>query len=102
MRPAIQTESFARRITRWVNRGLNDIIQASPYTKYRVDLLTAGLEDNPVVNLSLADKRSILDEYRAKWDEFNPIEREQRKIDNFVGCSLQASAFGYLGDWERS
>ena len=32
--------------SRQVNRDFNDFIKAPPYTKYRIDLFAAGLEDN--------------------------------------------------------
>jgi len=40
------------------------------------------LEDNPTINLSLADKRRAFDEYRTKWDAFSPIQKWEREVDN--------------------
>ena len=77
-----------------VNRGFNDIIQTSPYIKYRLDLLDAGLEDNPAVNLSLAEKRRAFDEYRAKWYTLSPIQKQRREIDDFTGYTPKTSGSG--------
>ena len=102
----IQTESFGDRLFCQVNRGFNDLIQASPYINYRADLFAAGLEDNPAVSLPLADKRRAFDEYRTKWDDFGPIQKEQmRKLGNYGGGSCNASGagvFGFIADGERS
>jgi hypothetical protein len=54
------------------------------------------LEDNPSVNISLADKRRAFDEYRAKWDTFHPIQKLERKVDNFYP-DCHASGSGVHG-----
>lgn len=41
------------------------------------------MEDNPDVTLSLADKRKAFEEYRTKWDAFDPIQKWERKVDNY-------------------
>ena len=54
----------------------------SPYIKHRIDLYAAGLEDNPDVNISLADKRRAFDDYRIKWDAFHLIKKWERVVGN--------------------
>jgi hypothetical protein len=54
----------------------------SPYIKHRIDLCAAGFEDNPHVNISLADKRRAFDDYRMKWDAFHLIKKWERAVDN--------------------
>ena len=87
-----------------VNRRLNDFIHASPYIKYRIDLFAAGLEDNPSVNLTLADKRRAFEEYLTKWDTFNPIQQWERTIENF-GSRVQINCpgvYGFIAGREKS
>ena len=55
-----------------------------------------GLEDNPASNLTLADKRRALDEYRTKWDTFNPTHKWKRVVDNLY-CGPQVCGPGVYG-----
>ena len=66
-----------------VARDIHDFIQESPYIQHRIDLFAAGLEDNPASNLTLADKRRAFDEYRTKWETFNPIKKWESEVENF-------------------
>jgi hypothetical protein len=54
------------------------------------------LEDNPNVNLSLADKRRAFDEYRAKWDTFQPTKKWELEVDSF-SPDCQVSGSGVYG-----
>ena len=99
----IQAEPFGRCLLFQVNRGLRDFIQASPYTAYRIDLFTAGLEDNPAVNLSLADKRRAFNEYRAKWDAFKPTQKWEQEVENFHSHAgvHESGVFGFIAGEEQ-
>ena len=35
------------------------------------------------MNISLDDKRKAFDEYRTKWDTFNPIKKRELAVDSF-------------------
>lgn len=80
-----------------VNRYFRDLIQDSPRIVYRVGIFSAGLKDNPSANLSLADKHSILCGYRMKWDALSPIQKSERRVNNFTSYSPQASGSGVFG-----
>ena len=73
-----------------INRSFRDFIKNSPYIKYRIDLFTAGLVDNPAVNLTLADKRRAFDTHRMKWETFSTVKKWQR----IVGGGYRARAPG--------
>lgn len=64
-----------------VNRYLRDFIQNSPPIAYQIDIFAAGLKDNPIANLSLAEKRRLFNEYRARWDAFDPIGKSNKSFD---------------------
>lgn len=64
-----------------VNRYLRDFTQDSPRIAYQIDIFAAGLKDNPTVDISLAEKRRLLDEYRARWDAFDPIQKSSKSFD---------------------
>jgi len=54
------------------------------------------LEDNPASDLTLAEKRRALDEYRTKWDTLNPIQKWEREVADF-DYGHQASGHGVCG-----
>ena len=76
-----------------VNPYFRDLIQDSPHIAYRVGIFSAGLKDNPSVNLSLADKRRILCEYRTKWGALSPIQKSEGRTKNSP-MTFRASASG--------
>ena len=80
-----------------INRFFNNLIQASPYINYRLDLFDAGLNDNPAINLSLTEKRRILDEYRTKWDTLSFIKKQKQDIGGLARYARQASGSGIFG-----
>jgi len=83
-------------LLRWqVSRGFRDAIKKSPWIKHRINLYGMGLEDNPESSLSLADKRRALEEYRAKWDNFNPVRKWEPGAGS-AGCQW-ASVLGVYG-----
>ena len=76
-----------------VARDIHHFIQGSPYIQHRIDLFAAGLVDNPASNFTLADKRRAFEEYRMKWDTFNPVKKLEREVDNLY-FNHQASGSG--------
>ncbi|KAF9643840.1 hypothetical protein BDM02DRAFT_3191141 [Thelephora ganbajun] len=77
-----------------VNHYLRSFVQDSPYIKNRIDLFTAGLEDNPAVNLTLADKRKAFYEHRMKWRTLEPVKKWQRTIGSIFNTGSRATALG--------
>ena len=92
-----QADQLENPLVSQVNRYFRDLIQDSPRIVYRVGIFSAGLKDNPSANLSLADKHSILCGYRMKWDALSPIQKSERRVNNFTSYSPQASGSGVFG-----
>jgi len=52
------------------------------------------LEDNSATNLTLADRRRAFNEYRTRWETFEPTRQRERWIDSIFNTNNWAKAFG--------
>ena len=82
-----------KRLLCQIDRFFNNLIQASPYINYRLDLFDAGLKDNPATNLPLAEKRRIFEEYLTKW---NALSFTPKKMQDICGSNSKPLDLGFL------
>lgn len=55
-----------------VSNQFHHLIEASTSLQYKLDLFATGMEDEPSVKLSKAEKRRQLERYQKAWRSFSP------------------------------
>jgi len=57
------------------------MIDTSPAVQYRVDLFSAGLEEDPKdTSLVYSDRRARLEEYRSRWDQIGQVKQSSVEL----------------------
>ena len=58
-----------------VSRAFADLISTSPFLKYRLEIFTAGLVENPRFPCSLEEGQRRVKEYVSMWKDFGSVKR---------------------------
>jgi len=82
-----------------VNRGIRNLVDASPTIQYRLELLAASLEDDPRKDpLVMADRRALLQRYHSRWDKLQGDKREIIVLPAHTKRVLEGDVLGCITD----
>ena len=68
------TEHPLTHISCQVSRAFANLISASPFLRYRLELFAAGLAENPRFPCSLEEGQRRIKEYADMWENFDAIK----------------------------
>ena len=73
------------------------MILDQPYLQYKCELVAAGLLDNPDAPGTLFDRRTLLHEYRSRFDGLKPTSKSNLPLGTTgFSCGCRASGEIYL------
>ena len=68
------------RVSCQVSRAFAELISASPFLEYRLELFAAGLVENPHFSCSLEEGRRRFNEYMNLWKNFDNLEKSSHTL----------------------
>jgi len=82
-----------------LNRGIRDIIDASPTIQYRVELLAASLiDDSQKPSLVVADRRALLEKYHSRWDKLQGDKWRRIVLPTHTKRVLEGDVLGCIAE----
>lgn len=80
-----------------LNRGIRDLIDASPTIQYHVELFATSLEDDPrKTSVVVADRRVLLKQYHSRWDKLQGAKRRTILLPTHTKRVLEGDILGCI------